>query len=639
MGGNLGSPKAAAEILGRRVWRAAVIASIAIVAALYVFRCGSNPAGFHIDESSIAYNAWSVAQTGCDEYGNSYPLYFRAFGDYKNPTYVYLLAALFRLSGPSILVARMLSATAGLLAALALGFLAVRLTGKREVGLLTALSALLTPWIFETSRIVLELALYPLVLALFLICLQRASRHERWRRSDVAGLALTLALLTYTYSIGRLLGPLFAAGLVMFCTRVTWRSVVRTWLAYAVTLIPLVIYSDTHPGALTGRFKAVAYLEPSAGVAQMALAFAKHYFGNWNLWRLLVIGDPNRDQVAHIAGSEHLLLATFAVAALGLWVIARERLHDRWWRFVVYALVVAAIPASLTTDYSHMLRLIPVPVMLLVVAVPGFERLLILKRGWLVAATALIIAQGAAFQWRFHISAPSAWRLHLYDAEYRTRIFDRATALRSRPIYIADLPVIPGYIQAYWYAVLSGFARNELTRLAPDEPPPPGALVITTEDECFGCEVVDRVPPYMLYIAHGLAPRTRAPLPDDAFRAELQVLSSPASLHASESAIVRVRVKNLSSSTWLARERSAGTFQVSLGNHWLDHEGNTAVNDDGRAALMNDLKPAEEIELALKITAPARPGEYILEVDMLQEGVSWFGQKGSPTAKVRMAIH
>src|SRR5215471_12968468 len=38
----------------------------------------SNPPGFFLDESSIAYNAATISQTGRDEYGVLWPVYFRA---------------------------------------------------------------------------------------------------------------------------------------------------------------------------------------------------------------------------------------------------------------------------------------------------------------------------------------------------------------------------------------------------------------------------------------------------------------------------------------------------------------------------------------------------------------------------------
>ena len=77
---------------------------------------------------------------------------------------------------------------------------------------------------------------------------------------------------------------------------------------------------------------------------------------------------------------------------------------------------------------------------------------------------------------------------------------------------------------------------------------------------------------------------------------------------------------------------------MSLGNHWLDAEGKMIVGDDGRSPLLADLAPGEETELSLTVNAPRQRGDYILEIDMLQETVAWFGTKGSTTAKVRVRV-
>src|SRR5213593_3272786 len=81
--------------------------SIAFGSFLYVFRCSINQPGFFIDESSITYNAYTISQSGTDEFGNRWPLFFRAFGDYKNPVYIYLMALVFKVVAPSILAARL----------------------------------------------------------------------------------------------------------------------------------------------------------------------------------------------------------------------------------------------------------------------------------------------------------------------------------------------------------------------------------------------------------------------------------------------------------------------------------------------------------------------------------------------------
>src|SRR5205807_7586880 len=48
--------------------------------------------------------------------------------------------------------------------------------------------------------------------------------------------------------------------------------------------------------------------------------------------------------------------------------------------------------------------------------------------------------------------------------------------------------------------------------------------------------------------------------------------------------------------------------------------------------------PGEEIELALPVTAPSVPGRYQLELDMVQDGVGWFAQRGSPTLRVPVEV-
>ena len=46
--------------------------------------------------------------------------------------------------------------------------------------------------------------------------------------------------------------------------------------------------------------------------------------------------------------------------------------------------------------------------------------------------------------------------------------------------------------------------------------------------------------------------------------------------------------------------------------------------DLNRITLPPDLMPNKEVELDAKVTAPNKPGNYILEFDMVQEKVSWF---------------
>lgn len=634
-------PNFDADSLRRRVPTLLILVLLLGGVVLYTRAITTNPAGFYFDESSIAYNAHLIAQTGRDEHGEAWPLYFRAFGDYKNPVYVYLLALLFRVTGPSILVARLFSATLGILTALALALLAIKITGRRTVGALLTFTALLTPWIFELSRVVVEVALYPVLAALFLLFVYRASARETWNWSDAIGISASLALLTYTYSIGRLLGPLLAFGLVIFVTRTRVWSVLKTWVIYGLTLIPLAVFHLRHPGALRARYEMITFISRQTSYADDAFEFLKHYLANINPWKMVVSGDPNGYQIASVYHKGPVLLGTLFLAAGSLWLLIRGRRLDRWWRFVLYGLAVSFVPASLTRDYFHTLRLAAVPVFLLVLSIPAFAWLTEKKhpkQKLLICVIALMMVQSIFFQWRYHQSGTLQRRLDLFDADYRTTILPAAMAAAgSQPIYRADTAPIPGYIQTLWFGTLERIPPERFVLLKPDAGAPDGAAVITTEDTCPRCEILYKRWPYIVYVAKG-PPRTYAPLPAGQFRAEIRPLDYPARLRPQETATLRVAVRNLSNVTWLARERAAANYQINLGNHWLNAQGVAIANDDGRGILMQDLFPGQETEIKLIINAPRTPGDYVLELDMLQENVSWFALRGSRTARLPIKV-
>lgn len=133
-------------------------------------------------------------------------------------------------------------------------------------------------------------------------------------------------------------------------------------------------------------------------------------------------------------------------------------------------------------------------------------------------------------------------------------------------------------------------------------------------------------------------------LPDNGFKAQLTLPDAPAKLRAGQQERVQVRVRNASEVMWWARggeqnERSDNKFYLAAGNRWFKADGSTLVTDmDGRHGLLKDLKPGEEGEVPLLVTAPKEPGEYVLEVDLVQEQVAWFSDKGSQTARAKVTV-
>src|SRR3989440_10561864 len=195
-------------------------ASIALLFVGYTSGLSHNPPGFYVDESAIAYNAYLVSRTGAGEFGPHFPLYFQMFTEgftaYVNPTQVYLLALVFRFLPPSVLVARLFSAFWVFAACLLLGFLAKRISGQFKIGLIVAGTALLTPWFFDIRGLVLEPHIVPFAVTLFLLAVWYAQAGQNWNWRIIAGLVGSLALLTYCYTSGRVLGGLLAVGLLLF---------------------------------------------------------------------------------------------------------------------------------------------------------------------------------------------------------------------------------------------------------------------------------------------------------------------------------------------------------------------------------------------------------------------------------------
>jgi hypothetical protein len=282
-----------------------------------------------------------------------------------------------------------------------------------------------------------------------------------------------------------------------------------------------------------------------------------------------------------------------------------------------------------------MLRLAALPIFLLVLTIPALEWVtesdVVWKRVALVVTILLITSQGLLFQWHYTKSARSTRRLHLFDADYTTTILPTAlTNSWSQPVYLADNSSRPGYIQAFWYGTLQGIPLNKFVSLGFDRSPPEGAVVITTEEICQRCRILAASDPYTTYVARGPAP-VLIRLPDEEMRAEVGVANSPLTLRPGQRVTIEVSVKNVSTLVWQASDRSGSSLGLSLGNHWLDGNGEVVENDDGRTLLSTDLNPGQMARIPLTINVPVSSGTYLLEIDLLQEGVSWFGPKGSHT--------
>lgn len=94
-----------------------------LAAFLRLYKISEVPPGVNRDEASIGYTAYSLMQTGKDEYGKPFPLSFQSFGDWKLPLYIYATIPFIKLFGLNELAVRLPSALAGTLTVLLTFFL------------------------------------------------------------------------------------------------------------------------------------------------------------------------------------------------------------------------------------------------------------------------------------------------------------------------------------------------------------------------------------------------------------------------------------------------------------------------------------------------------------------------------------
>jgi hypothetical protein len=633
----------------KTIWRYVLCGALIVFACgVYLYRVRADPPGFYIDESSIAYNAHTISQTGRDEYGVAWPLYFRAFGEYKNPTLIYLLAIVFRFTGPSILAARLLCSLLGVAAALLLGTLAWKLSCQFYVAVIVALSALLTPWLYESSRLVFEVAAYPLAIALFLLALQRASTKPIWKASDVLAIAGMLALLTYTYSIGRLLAPMFAIGLLFFARKENRRAVAATIAAYVVSLLPIIAFAFKYPGALNARFSGISYLDTNGSLLSKLARFITQYAIDINPWTMLVTGEQNpRD---HASGMGALLLPTFVLALAGLIFVLRKLRTDSWWRFIVYALVMSVIPAALTVGIFPQLRLIAFPIVVQVLMIPALSRLerdrageraslpasLSIPRLIVIAIAVLIVTQGIYFQILFHHQAPSRW--YFMDARFDRKVLQPALASNHHPLYLFDPSGQSGYIQALWHGALHGMPSQTFVRTSTRDSIPADSVVISTERTCTNCRRLARSLNYLLYatLPSNIAP-SFSPLPQEAFHAELSLRQTPTKMITGQKQTLRVSIKNISNSSWSCIGDAQGRYAVVVRARWRKSDG-SMIPDPVRSELNYDLEPGDVNDIDLEVTPPTIAGDYVLEIDLVEEPDRCFSQNGSKILGVPIAV-
>jgi len=186
-----------------------------------IYQITTFPVSLNWDEASHGYNAYSILKTGKDEWGISYPSIFRAFGDYKLPVYIYSIIPFIQIFGLNTFSVRILSVVAGTLSIIGTYYLTkiifIKSKSKDNISLMAAFFVAFTPWNIFLSRVAVEANLASTLIIwgvyFFLAGINKIQKNIKSYQLHLSSLLLGISM--FTYNSARVFSPLIYAVLVM----------------------------------------------------------------------------------------------------------------------------------------------------------------------------------------------------------------------------------------------------------------------------------------------------------------------------------------------------------------------------------------------------------------------------------------
>lgn len=364
---------------------------ICITVFLRVYLLGKVPSSPDWDEVALGYNAYSILETGRDEYGKFIPVVLQSFDDYKPALYAYLIIPFIKIFGLSVVAVRLPAIIFGVISIIAIFFIMKELFKKpikiekftisnSYIALLTTFFVALSPWHIQFSRIAFEAGVGLSINLLAILFFLKGLRNKYFLAvSFVFG-----AINIYVYQSEKVYVPLLF--LVLFS--VFWKSIQKIskkwiFLSFILALLvasPMIFYILTNPNALS-RAKGVSVFTDTTRllssntdkmkrnvengdvlgqiidnrridyVKAFASGYLSHFQPNWLFYQ----GDVARH---HAPFMGNLYLFTLPFILLGIYVLLFSDIDKKTKYFIILYGIIAPIPASITIDVPHAVRTI-----------------------------------------------------------------------------------------------------------------------------------------------------------------------------------------------------------------------------------------------------------------------------------------
>ncbi len=350
---------------------------------------GQLPSGLNRDEAALGYNAYSLLQTGADEWGRTLPISITSFGDQKLPGYVYTLIPFIAVLDLEIATVRLPSFLAGLLVMVGTGVLAIQVTRsirwspKQQLvsSFIVMVLIAISPWGMHFSRVAYEAHLALAAFITGLVSYWRAiDTVEKYHKMWLIVAALTWSLTLLTYHSYHIFLPLFLITLAVLDWH-TIRKLDRTGLTSGIgigvcTLLLLLGGGVLQANAVKNTgitplsknnllnqatlFRQAANLPNSLEkllfnkYGEAVVTLAQNYVTSISGTFFFVHGSNHGDHNPGNANNSNLLVAPFfAIGLLGLWQFKRVTKIATLFAWLLLGLV----PASMTISPLHEVRM------------------------------------------------------------------------------------------------------------------------------------------------------------------------------------------------------------------------------------------------------------------------------------------
>ena len=334
------------------------------------------PPSLNWDEVSLGYNAYSILETGRDEWGIKLPLIFRAYGDYKLPVYIYASIPFIALFGLNLWTVKIISVLAGT-ALIYIAYLTVKkITKNQFLSLIAAALIAFSPWSIFLSRIALEANLF---LFLFATCFYFLISKKLLLSN------LFFSLCLFTYNSSRVLLPFYLLALIYILSKEKIKIKFLDFLPLIISLL-ILIFQFSNQSA-TARYQWVSLLDQGAinrinelrstyprFLVNKATYFtyqaSKNYLAHFNPFYLFKTGASHYQ--FNIPNFPLLFPFLFIFLVLAFYYLSTHLNTINY--LLIFFFLVSPIPSAITRDAPHILRSLTFVYFATIIIALGFSR-------------------------------------------------------------------------------------------------------------------------------------------------------------------------------------------------------------------------------------------------------------------------